>query len=200
MIVGHLAAPWRRGRRLRWGARPDEPPSGLPGDDLLSNPSWQYTHAISVQAPPERVWPWVVQLGQGRGGFYSFERLENLFGCQLTNADVVHPSLQELAVGDEIRLHPTAPALHVAVVEPGRSLVLRGTPVDEPSSANDNVWAFHLLPDGVGRCRLLECGRTVHGSSWRDRLFFSTLLVEPIGFVMGREMLQGIKERAESPV
>jgi hypothetical protein len=199
-IVGHIFAPWKRRRRLRWGAHPGEPDSSLPGEDLVPNPTWGFTRAISIDAPPEEVWPWVVQIGQGRGGFYSFEKLENIVGCKITNADHILPEYQTLSVGDEIRLHPTSPALHVVIVEPGRSLVLRGMPTDETTADSDNLWAFHVRGDGPGRSRLVERGMTVHGTSLTDRLFFSQLLVEPIGFVMGREMLLGMKERAEAAV
>ncbi|MGI9657528.1 MAG: hypothetical protein ACR2OD_01365, partial [Gaiellaceae bacterium] len=67
-----------------------------------------------------------------------------------------------------------------------------------PSDSTDNLWAFHVVDDGPGRCRLIERGKSIHGTSLTDRLFFSPLLVEPIGFVMSREMLLGIKERAEN--
>jgi hypothetical protein len=196
-IIGHVLAPWRRRWRLRWGARPDEPDPSLPGEDLLPDPVWEYTHAVSIAAPPEEVWPWIVQMGQGRGGFASFERLENIVGCRIVNADRILPQYQSIDVGDQIRLHPSAPALRVVAVEPGRSLVLRGSPADVPGPGPDNLWAFHVLADGSGGSRLVERGKTIHGPSLLDRLFFSTLLIEPIGFVMSREMLLGIKERAE---
>lgn len=197
-IAGHVLAPWRRPWRLRWGARPDEPEPSLPGEDIIADPAWEYTHAISIDAPRQDVWPWLVQLGQGRGGFYSFERLENLVGCKITNADTVLPEHQTLDIGDEIRLHPTSPALHVAILEPWRSLVLRGAPADRSAATTDSLWAFHLLDDGPTRCRLVERGKTVRGASLTDWLFFSPVLIEPIGFVMSREMLLGIKERAEA--
>jgi hypothetical protein len=158
---------------------------------------WDYTHAVSIAATPEQVWPWIAQLGQGRGGFYSFELLENIVGCQITNADEILLEHQTPAVGDEIRLHPTSPPLHVAAVEPGRSLVLRGNPSGVTQPETDNIWAFHVRQEPNGGSRLIERGKTIHGTSITDRLFFSPLLVEPIGFVMSREMLLGIKERAE---
>jgi hypothetical protein len=197
MIAGHVLAPFRRRLRTRWGARPEELARSLPGDDLIPDANWGYTHAVSIAAPPEQSWPWIAQIGQGRGGFYTFEGLENLVGCRITNADTILPDYQTPEVGDEIRLHPDSPALHVAIVEPGQSLVLRGAPTDAAAPTTDNIWAFHVLADGPGHTRLVERGMTRHGKSVTDVLFFSPLLIEPIGFVMSREMLLGIKVRAE---
>jgi hypothetical protein len=196
-IVYHVFAPWHRQERLRWGAAPEDPDPSWPGEDLIAEPEWGYTHAVSIDAPAERVWPWVAQLGQGRGGFYSFELLEDLIGCRITNADTILPEHQHPSVGDEIRLHPTAPPLFVAVLEPGRSMVLRGAPAEEAPGTVDSIWAFHVLPTGEQTCRLVERGKTAAGYSMTERLFFSPLLIEPIGFVMSREMLLGIKDRAE---
>ena len=84
-----------------------------------------------------------------------------------------------------------------ALVDPGRSLVLRGWPVEVEGSEAENLWAFHVVADGPGRSRLLSRIKATHGPSLTERLFFSPLLVEPVGFVMGREMLLGIKARAE---
>ena len=199
----HAFAPWRREWRRRWGARPDEPDAALPGENLIPDPAWEFTHAVSIVADPAQVWPWIAQIGQGRGGFYSFERLENLLGCQITNTNVILPEYQALAAGDEIRLHPTAPPLQVAEVVPGRSLVLRSAPGEDApgedsAHAVDSVWAFHVVPDGPGNSRLIERGKGQYGVSMVERLFFSPLLFEPIGFVMSREMLLAIKERAEN--
>lgn len=197
-IIGHMLAPWKRRARLRWGARDDEPPESLPGEDLIPHPSWEYTYAISVALPAEEVWPWIAQIGQGRGGFYSFELLENLVGCRMENVDEIVVELQAISAGDPVRLHPKAPPLHVAALEVGRSLVLRGASEDEEQPETDNLWGFHLIDDGgPEQCRLIVRGKAVHSSALVDRLFFSPLLLEPIGFVMNREMLYGIKERAE---
>ena len=81
--------------------------------------AWEFTHAVSIATDPGAVWPWVVQMGQGRGGFYSFERLQNLLGCQITNTNVILPEYQTLAAGDDFHLHPTAPPLQVAEVVAG---------------------------------------------------------------------------------
>ncbi len=83
------------------------------------------TRAISVAVAADDVWPWIAQLGQGRGGFYSYDFLENLVGCDMHNADRVVPEWQSIAVGDDVRLHPDV-ALRVAAVDPGTALVLRG--------------------------------------------------------------------------
>lgn len=197
--VGNIMAPWRRPGRLRWGLAGNEPDRNLPGDELIPEPTWQYTHAVDVNAPSDQVWPWIAQVGQGRGGFYSFERLENLFGCRITNTDHIIADLQTPEVGDEIRLHPSSPALTVAVIEPGQSMVLLGAPVETATPKTKTTWAFHVLPNGPDRCRLIERGATLLvDGSLADRIFFSTLIIEPVGFVMGREMLLGIKARAES--
>ena len=201
-MIYHVFAPWRRKWRRRWGARPEEPDPALPGEALIPDAAWEFTHVVSIAAEPDEVWPWIVQMGQGRGGFYSFERLENLMGCQITNTNVVLPDYQTLSPGDDIRLHPTAPPLQVAEVVPGRSLVLHSAPGDDApgddaAHPTDTVWAFHILPDGPGSSRLIERGKGLFGVSMAERLFFSPLLFEPLGFVMSREMLLAIKERVE---
>jgi hypothetical protein len=80
-----LLYPLLRGWRRRWGSTEEERALRLPGDELVPEPQWGYDHAISIDAPRSAVWPWLLQLGQGRGGFYSYEGLENLIGCQVRN-------------------------------------------------------------------------------------------------------------------
>ena len=109
---------------LHWGATTEESREPLPGDELIHDAGLVATRAITIEAVPEAVWPWVVQIGADRGGFYSYDRLENLAGCNLRSADSVVPEWQHLAPGDLVRLHPQV-ALTVASVEPNHSLVLR---------------------------------------------------------------------------
>ena len=91
IVLGWLAVrPWTR----RWNATPDEVAAPLPGDDFVPDAGVHMTRAVTVDAPPEDVWPWVAQIGQDRGGFYSYTRLENLAGCEMRNADRVHDEWQ----------------------------------------------------------------------------------------------------------
>ncbi len=169
----------------------------------MAEATWEFTRAVTIAAAPEDVWPWIVQMGQDRGGFYSFERLQNLVGCHMRNTDMILPEHQTLAVGDALRVHPSAQPFTVAIVEPGRALVLTSRPGDDaPGAAStrttDGLWAFHIIPDGDDGCRLVERGKNGWGTSMAERLFFSPLFLAPVGFVMSREMLLGIKERVET--
>jgi hypothetical protein len=113
--------PWH----LRWGATDEELSKPLPGDELVPHPAIESTRAITVNAPLEEVWPWLAQIGQDRGGFYSYEWLESLAGCRMRNADRIHPNWQHREVGEIVFLHP-ATGMKVATFEPGRAIVLEG--------------------------------------------------------------------------
>src|SRR6266540_6479324 len=195
-VIGSAAAYLLVVRRwqLRWGATDEERDATLDGDDLIPNPDLTATRAITVHAPAERVWPWIAQLGQGRGGFYSYDALENLVGCDIHSADRIVTEWQDLKVGDQVKLHPEV-GLGVAVVEPGRALVLRGgVPMGAVPPPYDFTWAFvaHQQPEGT--TRLLVRERYTYTQRW------APLLVEPVAavaFVMSQRMLRGIRDRAE---
>jgi hypothetical protein len=180
--------------QLRWGATDEECDAILAGNDLIPNPDLTATRAITVHAPAEQVWPWVAQLGQGRGGFYSYDALENLVGCHIHSADRIVPEWQDVKVGDQVKLHPEV-GLEVAVVEPGRALVLRGgVPMGAVPPPYDFTWAFVLREQPDGTTRLLV----------RERYAYTQpgvgFLVEPVAvvaFVMSQRMLRGIRDRAE---
>lgn len=127
-IAFALVTPFLRSRRRRWGARDAERHETHPGDELVPEPKWTADHAISIDAPPEQVWPWLAQLGQGRGGFYSYEKLENLAGCQIENASRVLEAHQQIGVGDPVKLHVEVPPMVAAIVDPPTTLVLHGDP------------------------------------------------------------------------
>lgn len=202
MLVG---SPVLRGRYNRWGATDEECRAVMPGDELVVEPRLVSTRAISIAAPPHKVWPWVAQLGQGRGGLYSYDTLENLAGLDIHSADVILAEHQHLAPGDIVRLgKPGSPCFRVAALDVRRSLVLISadpateepvrTPVRDGTGA---TWQWLLQPvrDGAGT-RLISRQRITHppghGLLWR--------LVEPIGFVMERRMLLGIRARCEAAV
>lgn len=194
-------APAMRG----WGARPNDPYRPLPGDELVPTPDIRHTRAITIAAPPEAIWPWLLQLGQGRGGLYSYDWLENLAGCDIQSADAIVPELQDLAVGDIVSLRKgDMPAFLVHAIDPGRSLVLvardpaTGAPAHvDPAVplAVDESWAFVLEPDGDDATRLIVRGRRRTRGARLDRFFWTA--VEAASLPMERRMLLGIRERAE---
>ncbi len=200
LVVWNLAAtPFVGRRRRRWGTVGTEATDPLPGDELVPTPRWSSTLGIGVDAPPEDVWPWIAQIGQSRGGFYSYQTLENLAGCRITNTAEILPEHQHPKVGDAIRLHPTAPPLRVEIVDPPHALVLRGSPSEHgPAGPRGcSTWQFAVVPDGARGSRLLTRGRYDHDPDWRSRLAFGRFPLEPITFVMSRKMMRGIKRLAE---
>ncbi|MCU0513236.1 MAG: hypothetical protein MUE40_11785 [Anaerolineae bacterium] len=206
-ILAALLTPFLRLWRLRWGATNHEIIRMLPGDDLVRMPRWQYTHAITVHAPVSIVWQWLIQMGQGRGGLYSYEALENLAGSAIHNVDHIVPELQKLAVGDEIKLHPRLPGMTVAELEPLKYLLLHGDtrlddvlpgeqPIAPPGEFVNNTWLFFLETVDDQTTRFIT--RTRSDYSQGMRLAMGPLLLEPLSFTMERKMLLGIKERAEA--
>ncbi len=176
----------------RWGATAAEVNRVLPGDELVTHPKGGFTQAISISRPREKVWPWVAQIGQGRGGFYSYDFLENLIGCRIHSADEVVPAFQHDEKSEGLRLHPDVLPVPFAAADPGRTLLFGGRWFeDEPVS-----WVLTLDDVGENACRLVS--RWVSdfkpglGNTLRYKAF-----IGPISVVMGRKMLLGIKKRAE---
>lgn len=200
LAAGYLLA--GRSWQLSWGATALERAEVLPGDDLLSVADVGATRAITIAAAPGAVWPWIAQLGQGRGGFYSYDLLENLAGCDIHSAGEVVPAWQDVRPGDEVLLAPRF-GLSVAVVDPGRALVLSSAPGPAaeswpaaPGSAPpfDFTWAFVVRPGAAGGSRLIVRER------YRYLRPIARFVVEPVGlvsFVMSRKMLRGVRDRAE---
>ena len=178
-----------RSWHLKWGAEKFEADGPLPGDELVPYPQVRSTHAITIKARAADVWPWLLQMGQGRGGFYSYTWLENLVGCQMRNAERIVPEWQDLRVGDGVSLHPKAPPLPVVAIEPGRSIVLGCS------------WAFVLHPIDERTTRLIVRSQGVYqpdmGNAITNFLIWR-VVYEPAHFVMERKMLLGIKSRAEA--
>jgi hypothetical protein len=188
------AAVMVRRRQLRWGATAAETTALLPGDELISDPDLAATRVITINATADDVWPWIVQLGQGRGGFYSYDALENLVGCHIHSALQINPDWQHLDVGDAVRLAPDL-ALTVAVAKPPRTLVLQGGVLPGTTIAPyDFTWTFNLSPVSATTTRLIVRERYAYTRWW------ARLLVEPltvISFLMSQRMLRSIRDRAE---
>ena len=182
-----MVRPWHLG----WGATEEEERGSLPGDELVKSPNVEATHAITVEAPIAEVWPWLAQIGQDKGGFYSYTWLENLVGCRMRNAGRIMPEFQQLRVGDAVLLHPEVPPLPVLICEPPRTLVL-GNNMDYPGT-----WGFYLKEVDEDTTRLIIRGRGDWGPTLLVRLG-ARVAFEPAHFIMERKMLLGIKRRAEA--
>jgi hypothetical protein len=200
--AGVLVAGIARARLRNWGATRDEVEATHAGDDLVAGPVDTTTYAVSVEAPAAVVWNWLVQIGQDRGGLYSYEWLENLFGLDIHNTNQIRDEWQHLAVGDKVRVVPPGKlgmqkgyAFHVALVDTPRALVLRQQPPEHPW---DSTWAFLIIPVSADRSRLLSRSRTAKALGAAGVVArIGSELMGPLILLMTRKMLLGIKERAE---
>ncbi len=147
---------------LTWGATAEEAAGPLPGDDLIADPDIQSTRAIAIDAPPSAVWPWLVQMGSGRGGAYTYDWIENLLGLRMRSADRVHPEWQDLKVGDVLYSPKEGPGMRAELIEPERVLAWR-------SEDGKWVWSFVLEPDGEGT-RLVSRNRIALDGSLGGKL------------------------------
>jgi hypothetical protein len=174
---------------LNYGATAEEAECTLPGDDLLPDPDLLSTRAVTIEAAPSAVWPWIVQMGSGRGGAYTYDWIENLFGLDMHSADDILPQFQHLAAGDVLPVGPKGPAMRVEICDPERTLAFRSTD-------GTWVWIFHLATRWL-ETRLISRNRIiVPRSSWPRRVA-GRAVMEPGSLIMERRMLLGIKERAE---
>jgi hypothetical protein len=181
-----LAYPFLGRRWARWGARPEEAVERIDGESPAQPPVDLYVRGIDIAAPAARVWPWLLQIGQNRGGFFSYELLENLVGCRIHNLDHLEPSLQHLQVGDLIKFHASAEPLKITAIAPGRLLEIGGW------------WTFLLRPVDENRTRLVIRTRIPRPAGPGTRFFVHALL-GPIHFVMERRMLLEIRRLSVLP-
>jgi hypothetical protein len=173
-----VVRPWL----MTWGSTASERERVYPGDDPAGpEPALRTTRAVSVDAPADQVWPWVAQIGQQRGGFYSYDWLENLAGCRIHSADRVHPEWQDVHAGTPIGMTPDF-GTEVEAVDPGRALVIKN-------------WGTYVVePAGEGRSRLIARS---HVDAGLPSVAYALAMEVPHA-VMERRMLLGIKERAEA--
>jgi hypothetical protein len=187
-----VVRPWM----LTWGSTEEERTRPLPGNDLVPAPTHSTTHAITIHAPPYKIWPWLVQMGQDRAGFYTHNWVEKLLLSGIPDVHALHPEWQDLQVGDIMRttreIRPGHPiGWPVALIEPNRALVVgsRGVP--------PGTWALVLDPIDGQTTRLLSRDR-VKWRRWQSP--FRLLAFEPLHAYMQTGVLQGIKQRAELPI
>jgi hypothetical protein len=188
-LAAALTYPLWRSWCLTWGASDDEAGMKLPGDELLPEPDVVTTRAIAIAAPQAAVWPWLVQMGPGRAGAYTYDWIENLAGLDMHSADDIVPEYQHMAVGDSWKLGPKGAVLRVARMEEASSIVLR-------SDDANWVWAFILHGDAEG-CRLVSRNRIRWAGAPLVWSAVAKYAMEPGSLVMERKMLLGIKQRAE---
>ena len=162
-----LLLPLLRGYRIRWRTTEEESNASLPGDELVRNPKLRMTWGITINAPIEDVWPWVVQMGQGRGGFYTYQFLENIAGCQIYNADRILPEHQQIPLEEGVSLAPDM-SLNVALHEEGHYFFLHSyldmktmevvDPKEDsiPEKFMNIGWGFYLQKIGENRTRFLS--------------------------------------------
>lgn len=203
-----LFTPFLNEGRRKWGTTIAEIEHTWPGDELVPQPAGDYMHAININAPADTVWQWLVQIGQDRGGFYSYEFLENLVGCKITGADEIVPEFQRLAVGDDIPMHPKMGSPYkVAAIEPFKKLILllrvdleSGKTFDPdekmPAKYQNQSWLFYLDERDNGTTRLISRSRNDWNKSLGNTLFYS--IFGPISMEMDKKMLKGIKQHAET--
>lgn len=200
-IAGYLSLQWL-GRG--YGATKEERHRHLPGDDLMRDPMAVTTHAITIDAPPALIWPWLVQMGWHRGGWYTAEWVDRLlFPANGPSADRILPEFQALAVGDRIPDGPPEArcSFAVAVLEPDHHLVLHSEDHLPPGWKErfgawiDWTWAFVLEDIGSGQTRFIFRSRERTGPGWVAAGY--QLAIIPADFVMSRQMLRGVKARAE---
>ncbi|HZD87164.1 MAG TPA: SRPBCC family protein [Gaiellaceae bacterium] len=183
-----------RGWFRHWGATPEEVARPMAGDALIADPTLEETAAVTVDAPPDDIWPWLVQIGYQRGGLYSYDWLDRLFGIlDRPSATRILPELQQLSLGDRIsfgREGPTRQELTVSVLEPPRALALSAR-----AGGMDWVWQWGLYPIDDERTRLVA--RSTERVPGNPLWWLALQITDPAAFVMGRKMLLNLKDRAE---
>lgn len=182
-----------RPRMKDWGTRPTERTRAYPGDDVISAPNYEAMMAVDVRAPPEAIWPWLMQLGRGRGGLYSYDWLDRLFGyLDAPSAKTLLPGLRPLQPGDQIPVGTNPKRFFpVRAVQPNRALVLA---MEDEQVGWKWSWSFILAPERGGT-RLVSRSRSYVPPRPKPILMWAIL--ELPAFIMTRTMLLNLRDRAE---
>lgn len=196
VIYRAIFEPWM----ARWGATDFETHREFSGDELWPDPIQVETRAVTIRAPVEQVWAWLSQIGQDRGGFYSYSVLENLCGAHIRNADRILPGLLPLRAGERLWYTPRGAFggtgySEIVQVEPEQLIVLVGHAGKNPTPSG--TWSFFLEPIHQAETRLITRGLRGNSRQPVSQRLFERFFMTPTHFVMERRMLLGIKERAE---
>jgi len=181
-------APLYRRWHLRWGATDEELRLAMPGDDLVPPASFDATRAITISAPPERVWPWIVQMGYRRAGFYTYDLLDN---AGIDSATSVLDEFQNPRLGDWMPMASTVnetTAFRFTAFQANHRLLW---------SKPDSTWAWRLSPEAPGRTRLVSRLKQRYPWETPGMAIVTLVLLEFGDFPMMRRVLTGIKHRAE---
>ena len=204
--VAAVVAMWEsRCWALRWGATPGELKRSWPGDELSPRATEVTTRAVTIEAPAETVWSWIVQIGQDRAGFYSYTWLENLFRCAMPRVETIVAEWQHRTLGDIVWLarpdrYGGEARQRVVAIDQGRVLSL-ASPSDwgrlvRRETSLGGTWTFILVPVDVHRTRLVVRSRGPEAPTFLSRLFLMTVF-EPAHFIMERKMMRSLKALAE---
>ena len=192
-VTAPLVRPWH----LRWGATADEVRGAMPGDDVVPRAQFNSTRAVTIDAPPERVWPWIVQLGYRRAGFYTYDLIDN---ASQRSAERILDEYQHPAAGDLMpmfkELHGLAIAYRVSSFETDKWMVWVHRP--QATQSPDSTWTWRLTSLPGGGTRLVTRMKQDYRWETPSLAFFNFILMEMGDFAMERRMLKGIKRRAES--
>lgn len=189
-ILGTLYFQGIRPAQLRWGATAEEYSGSMPDDGLVVDPVFNATRAITIRATPSQIWPWLIQMGFGRAGFYGYDLVENLgSGRGIRSAQTVIPALQNPKPGDELPLSMAATLVY-GPIQPNRSLIWRST--DVPC---DGTFVWELVPIDANHTRLISRIRWNYANT--PGAFLLGIFTEFADHVAVRRILEGVRDRAE---
>ena len=195
IIAAAFFTPFMRGQRGHWGLDEAAATREYPGDELIMEPRWGWTHGVEIDAPPEKVWPWVAQMGGDHAGFYSYQWLLDGTTHSAHDADRVHPEWS-LRTGAQLFLHPSIPPMPVVAVAARRYIVACA---HSEAPEVETSWLLFLEPlEGGGRTRVVSRFRCACSDDVVTRLQYGPTLIEPIGYAMDRRMLLGLKAHVET--
>jgi hypothetical protein len=180
-----LLRPWH----TRWNCTEEDRTRFMPADEVVAHPTIQTHRAIWIKAKPEAIWPWLNQMGEGRGGFYSYDWIDHLLGFDINSADRILTEFQKpLRVGDSIPR-----GMYIWAVKPDQYLVV-GTPPG--MKGFQTTWALALYPSSEGGTRLVSRVR-IHYDDWKFSNLFIAAVLDPGQFIMEQKQLRTIKKLVE---